>query len=243
MDAIGSHESARWLMLCANDVCDSAPTAQRLLGGLEGKTEARFEQSPDLLSSYTFVPAGIHAAMSCMRTLLERGHPFANATSPEAKVRSAAVRVVGNTEVEIAIGTRLLATTDDANDLARAGVCCLVPTRNRDTVTIHDFPTAFRPRTLSGDRGLPASTLAEQLLAGRVMKLLRASKSACDDGIPASDVTPKLEERLESLFPNPPPVSPDVFVRLSNGVLEIEVDPHRYDGLGMHAFQASLRLN
>ncbi|MGC4068818.1 MAG: hypothetical protein QM784_30070 [Polyangiaceae bacterium] len=243
IDAVGSHESARWLMLCANDVCDGAPTTQRLLGGADGKLEARFEQSPDLLNSYTFVPAGIHAAMSCVRTLLERGHPFASAESEGSKFRSAAVRVVGTADVEVAVGTRLLATDDDANDLARVGVCCLKPTRNRDTVNIHDYPTAFRPRTLSGDLGSPASTMAEQLLAGRVTKLLRAAKSAYEDGTPASDVTSRLEERMESLFPTPPPVSPDVFVRLTNGVLEIEVDPHRYEGLAMQAFQAALRLN
>jgi nucleotide-binding universal stress UspA family protein len=247
MDAIGSHESARWLMLCANDVCDSAPAAQRLLSGSDGKSDREFEQSGESLGSYTFVPAGVNVAKICMRTLLERGHPFAEATSQEAKLRSAAVRVVGTSGAseisEIAIGTRFLATADDASDLARVGVCCLVPTRNRDSVTVQAFPTAFRPRTLAGDRGSPVSTLAEQLLAGRVTRLLRASKVAYESGASAADVTSALQGRLESLFPNPPPVSPDVFVRITEGALELEVDPHRYEGLGMQGIQASLPLS
>jgi hypothetical protein len=236
LDVIGARTSARWLVLCANDVCDQEPVTRQL-----GHHAANsYTQPPDEPTSYTFLPAGVNVAQCCVRALLEKGSPFPDPNARESKTRSRAVRIIGNPDQTLAIGTHYYSTIEDARDLASLGLCCLVPTSNRDTVVPYSFPTAYRERSATGFLGAPTSTLSDQLLAGRLTRLLRSSKADSFDEPSRSRVCATLERRIDSLFPNAPPIGPEIAVSANNREIRVEIKPHRYERLELQSIQATI---
>ncbi len=235
--AVAADEHARWLGVVTNDI-----NVRDLTFRIDS-TGAAVTEPSDPIAAWGFVGAGVGLGSLVLRRCFEQGQPYPFAGDSEGVLRGLTVRIVAEEQTERAICTRLWATEDDRDALARVGVSCLVPVKNRDSARLETAPSLYRTTNAAGDLGAPVSTLADQILAGRVLRMVsrELDARASRQGQWATETT-SLQERLLALFPNPAPVGPEVTVTEASGHLKISVAPHRHGRLEMEGLQFSANL-
>ncbi len=227
LETVSALEEARWLCLLCNDLCLRMPhqvALEKPLGLLHMPTVS--------LDAWVFVSSALGLVGLVHRQLVEHGQPMPCVGEHHGRLRDLGVRVVSDADREVSVGTRLVATADHAEFLARAGLCCWVPVVNRDQALLLEVVTAHRPRTASGELGRPDSTLPDQLLVGRAVRLLRRAVGLVANGsLTQKEAQVWLEASATALFCDPPPVGPEVEVGLSEQGLSLELRPRRHGGL------------
>jgi hypothetical protein len=237
LDSIAVRDCARWLVLALNDVCDSEPMSGAIVRGGPSCVQPRNEAS-----SWTFLPAGVAVAGLVVSSLVRDAEPFFSDARGTSELRGRALHELDAPDGPIAIATRRYCNEEVADDWGRLGICALVPARNRDRVRLVACPTACRPRNSGGDPGLVSSTLRDQILAGRVARLLMEAKLGHNSGQARSVLLERLQVAIGSLFPKAPPVGPFIDVADVGGDLVVEIRPRRYAQMTVDRLSMSVRL-
>lgn len=237
LDAIGRREAARWLVLCANDLCASEPASVSTLpGGLP------CSQPRELETSWSFVPASVAVTTLVVGSLIHQGEPFFSERWGSAQLRSDALYETTAKLGPVAIGTRWFCSDDNADELAALGIGVLVPEKNRDRVRVKACPSAFRPRDNGGFLAKPASTLHDQMLAGKIVQLLMTCRASGFGATDLDQVPERLRDEIQALFPKATPSGPIVEVNARNGALEIGIEPRNYGQLTLEQLRLSVPL-
>jgi hypothetical protein len=234
---IAVRPQARWLTLALNDVCDADPIAGPIV-----RNGPSCYQPKEADSSWTFLPAGVAVANVVMTSMVRDGEPYFPEASGSAQLRSRALYELRTRMGQAAVGTRWFCSDEVALDFEQLGLCVLAPTQNRDRVRLVACPTAHRPRNAGGDLGVPTSTLRDQVLAGKVTRLLLDAKASIQDGVSVADAVEQLKSAISSLFPKAPPVGPSIDVVESRGHLVVGVRPRRYGQLTVEELNLSVPL-
>jgi hypothetical protein len=237
LDSIAVRDCARWLVLSLNDVCDSEAISGAIVRGGPSCVQPRSEET-----SWTFLPAGVAIAGLVVSSLVRDAEPFCSDARGTSELHGRALYELATPDGPIAIATRRYCNEEVAEDLGRLGICALVPTRNRDRVRLVACPSAGRPRNAGGEPGLVSSTLRDQILTGRVARLLMEAKLGHGDGQDRSILLEWLQAAIGSLFPKAPPVGPFIDVADVNGDLVVDIQPRRYAQLTVDRLSMSVRL-
>jgi len=227
LETLSSLDESRWLCLICNDPCLRMPHEV----GLE-KPLGQFRLPAAHLNAWSFCSGPLGVVALLHRQLVEHGQPMPCVGEHHGRLRELGVRVVEDADRQVSIATQLVATADHVEALARLGVCCWLPVVNRDQALLLECVTAHRPRTASGDLGRPDSTLVDQLLVGRAVRLLRRAVGLVTNGtFTRQEASSWLEESSAALFCDPPPVGPEVEVSCSERGLCLELHPRRHGEL------------
>lgn len=237
LDAIGRREAARWLVLCANDLCASEPASGATLPGGFPCSQPR-----ELETSWSFVPASVAVTRLVVGSLIQQGEPFFSEMWGSAQLRSDALYETNSKHGPVAIGTRWFCTDDNADELSALGIGVLVPEKNRDRIRVKVCPSAFRPRDNGGFLAKPASTLHDQMLAGKVVQLLMTCRSTGFGARDLDQVPERMQEQIQALFPKATPSAPIVEVTAQQGALEIGIEPRNYGQLTLEQLRLSVPL-
>ncbi|MGE5786693.1 MAG: hypothetical protein ACM3ZE_19015, partial [Myxococcales bacterium] len=234
-ETLTRRESARWLFLTANDLCEAEPLSGKVVRGGPECSQPR-----DRETSWAFIPAGIALSNLVLGSLARDGEPFFAENWGSAQLRSRAVYELNTDLGTVAIGTRWFCSEEMALDLGAIGISVLVPEKNRDRVRVVACPTAFRPANAAGNQSRPAATLQDQMLASRIVHLINSYRSRYQGDV--ESLRQRLLDGIHGLFPQSPPVGPIVSVTEQTGSLLIEVEPRRYGQLAIDQLSLSIPI-
>lgn len=234
-ETLTRRESARWLMLTANDLCEAEPLSGKVVRGGPECSQPR-----DRETSWAFIPAGVALSNLVLGSLERDGEPFFAENWGGAQLRSRAVYELNTDLGAVAIGTRWFCSEEMALDLGALGISVLAPEKNRDRVRVVTCPTAFRAANAAGNQGRPAATLQDQMLASRIVHLINSYRSRYN-GDPDA-LREHLLDGIHALFPKSPPVGPIVNVTEQRGSIVVEVEPRRYGQLTIDQLSLSIPI-
>jgi hypothetical protein len=130
---------------------------------------------------------------------------------------------------------------DAVREIARAGLTMLSCAPNTDAAVLTRVPMLHRG---AGGAGVPATTLPDQLFAGRFARAVRQTAGA----IPARSDPRAAEEvariALAGMFSRAPPPGPVITARVdaARGALTITVRPRLFAGVALEEFTVSAPL-